>query len=285
MSVIVSGRDYLLLPRSPETWLIDGLLPVSGSMLVYGDPKIGKSYAALQLACCLATGSEWLGFGIPSPRKVIYIQLDTPRSLWADRVEKLANAGHPVLDFGYVDRETLKTFPFDILNPEHFKLLAGALIEAQPDVVIIDTIREAHSADENDSTEMQTAIAHLEAAIHPAAMVLIAHARKPNMERGYDLMNDNRGSNYLVGRMDAIVRFSKASLRASSRVLEEASAKLNRLDDGTWQLAEDDFRSQAKTLIDRNPNQPIRELARVLASMSGEREEKCRSLLRRLSQN
>lgn len=280
MPAIVSGSDYLALPRAPETWLIQSLLPASGSMLLYGDPKVGKSYAALQLACCLASGDQWLGFSIPSKRRVVYVQLDTPRSLWAERIDKLRHDGLPTDLVYFADRDTLQTFPFDVLNPEHFKLLSSSLMALEPDVVVVDTIREAHSADENDSTEMQSAIAHLEAAIHPAAMVLIAHARKPSAERGYDLMNDNRGSNYLVGRMDAIVRMSRSSLRASSRVLEEASLKLERLDNGTWKLADDGFDALARQLGDQ-PGLTIREAARELASRTGRTEEACRSWLRR----
>jgi RecA-family ATPase len=233
---IVSGADYLKLPRSPETFLIDKLLPVSGSMLIFGDAKVGKSYAALQLACCLTSGVEWLGFAVPAAVPVVYVQLDTPRSLWADRVQSLAESGHPVEGLHYADRETLNTFPFNILNEEHLQLLRNSLKAVSPGAVIIDTIREAHAGDENDSTAMQTVIARLEAAVKPAALILIAHARKSDPERGYDLMNDNRGSNYIVGRMDAIVRFSRTSMRAASRTMEEHSTKLIRQADGTWTL-------------------------------------------------
>lgn len=278
---IVSGSDYLKLPRSPETWLVEGLLPVGGGMLLFGDPKVGKSYAALQLACCLTSGVEWLGFEVPKPTQVVYIQLDTPRSLWAERVEKLARAGHPVEAVHFADRETLGTYPFDILNPEHFRLLTESLAALKPGVVVLDTIREGHSGDENDSTAMQSVIAHLDAAVKPAAMVLIAHARKSNPEYGYDLMNDNRGSNYIVGRMDAIVRFSERSIRLTSRTLEEHSVKLERAEDGTWDLGVDDVHLLADRLIEENPGLSTRELARLMRDRINKSEHSCRGVLRR----
>src|SRR5438874_371179 len=196
-SPIVLGSDYLKLPRSPETWLVEGLLPVGGALLLFGDPKVGKSFAALQLACCLVSGVEWLGFPIPQPQPVVYVQLDTPRTLWADRVQQLGSSGHPVDAVHFADRETLGTNPFDILDPEHFKLLTTSLASIRPGAVIIDTLRESHSGDENDSTEMQSVVAHLDAAVKPAALILISHARKSNPEMGYSLMNDSRGSNYV----------------------------------------------------------------------------------------
>ena len=245
-------------------------------MLLFGDPKVGKSYAALQLAACLTSGVDWLGFACPQPVPVVYVQLDTPRSLWAARVQTLAESGHPVEALHYADRETLDTHPFDILNPEHFALLATALrtiteraddgtpCVVHPGAIIIDTLREAHSGDENDSTEMQDVIAHLDAAVKPASLILISHARKSNPEHGHDLMNDNRGSNYIVGRMDSIVRFSKSSMRCTSRTLEEQTVKLERQDDGTWNLAEDPFPGIAESVCQMNPAASTRELARLI---------------------
>ena len=281
-NAIVSGAEYLKLPRNPETWLIEGLLPVSGSMLLFGDPKVGKSFAALQLAERVTQGGEWLGFAVPRPSKVVYVQLDTPRGLWADRVQSLAELGHHVEDIHFADRETLETHPFDILNPEHFKLLQNSLLPIDPGVVIIDTLREAHSGDENDSTEMQDVIAHLEAAVKPAAMILVSHARKSNPEHGYDLMNDNRGSNYIVGRMDAICRFSNSSMRCTSRTMEEHSTKLERQEDGTWKLPSDSFGSLAKVIVTNNQGASVRELARLLHDNFPEHTEtQCRAWIRR----
>lgn len=252
-------------------------------MLLFGDPKVGKSFAALQLACCLVSGSEWLGFRVPQAVKVVYIQLDTPRALWADRVESLGSSGHPVDAVYFADRETLDTHPFNILNPEHFRMLSTALTAISPGVVIIDTLRESHNGDENDSTDMQNVTAHLEAAVKPAALILISHARKSNPEQDYNLMNDNRGSNYIVGKMDAICRFSHTSLRVSSRTQEEHSIKLDRDDDGTWNLGKDPSHDVALMLVTAHPGAPVRELARMLHERCGEKSETaCRAILRRL---
>jgi RecA-family ATPase len=281
-NAIVSGEDYLKLPRAPETWLVENLLPTGGAMLLFGDPKVGKSYAALQLACCLTSGVDWLGFAVPRACKVVYVQLDTPRSLWAKRVEELAASGHPVEGVHFADRETLNTFPFDILNQEHFNRLTDALHELKPGAIILDTIRESHSGDENDSTAMQEVVARLDAAVKPASLILISHARKSNPEYGYDLMNDNRGSNYIVGRMDAICRFSKSSMRATSRTMEEHSQKLERQDDGTWLVAEDPFKSLAEMTVQNNPGASLRELARLLhEKCPAKSEDACRAFFRR----
>jgi len=285
MSTIVTGADYLDLPRDPESWLVENLLPTGGSMLLFGDPKVGKSFAALQLSIALSQGHDWLGFPVPNVARVVYIQLDTPRTLWADRVQALRDAGHGTDSVYFADRETLDCFPFDVLNPEHFAMLTRSLHDINPGAVIIDTLREAHSGDENNSTAMQNVISRIDAAVKPAAMILISHARKGSPEFGYNLINDNRGSNYIVGRMDSIVRFSHSSMRCSSRTLEEHSVKLERIDDGTWILAADPIESEAEILIQSNPQTSLRELARMLAKKVDRSESACRAYLRRKKQS
>jgi RecA-family ATPase len=253
-------------------------------MLLYGDAKVGKSYAALQMACCLVRGQEWLGFPVPTPIPVVYVQLDTPRSLWADRVQSLRDAGHPVEGVHFADRETLNTHPFSIRNPEHFKMFSIALDQIKPGAVIVDTLREATTgADENDSTEMQEVVAQLEAAIKPSAMIFIHHARKPSNDPGahLNLLADGRGSNYIVGRMDCICRFSHKSMRVTSRTMEEHSIKIDRLDDGTWEVAEDPIERAAEAVLLENPGASTRQLARLLSEKVDKSESSCRAWFRR----
>jgi RecA-family ATPase len=284
LAYILNGDDYLALPRGNQTWIVQDLLPVGGGMLLYGDPKVGKSFAALQLADAIVQGNQWLGFPVPAAKTVAYIQLDTPQSLWADRVQALKEkAGLAVGKIQFADRETLETQPFYISNPQHWGRLREAVTATKPDVVIIDTIKEACTGvNENDSSEMQEAYGQLVAATLPAALIVIAHARKSNPEQGYDLMNDNRGSNYMVGRMDSICRFSRSSMNVVSRTVEQHSIKLEREDTGLWSLAEDPFKAELELAVQQAPIPiVVRQLASVLSQRTGKSEEACRTALRR----
>jgi RecA-family ATPase len=292
---ILSGSDYLALPSQDETFLIDSLLPSGGSMLIYGDPKIGKSYAALQLACCLTSGTEWLGFQVPRSVPTVYVQLDTPRSLWQRRIRDLAGSGHPVEAVHFADRETLDCQPFNIRDPKHMATLIAGLARlkatsdegepypVEPGVVIIDTLRESCTgADENDATAMQEVIAHLTEAVKPAALILIHHAKKPNPEAGKSLMNDTRGSSYVNGRMDCIARFTQKAMYVTSRNIEEHSVELERDDDGTWLLAKNqDTLAKMDSLLFNDPSEALRLKAKVLAKLINKSEAACRALLRR----
>lgn len=292
---IVSGQDYLALPAAPETFLIDALLPTGGSMILYGDPKVGKSYAALQLACCLSSGTPWLGFAVPQAVPTAYVQLDTPRSLWARRIRSLAESGHPVEALYYADRETLGHYPFNIREPRHFATLVRGLqaIEGEADsgdrfqvefgAVIIDTLRESCTgADENDATDMQEVIAHLTEAVKPAALIIIHHAKKPSAEGGRSLMNDTRGSSYVNGRMDCICRFTHKAMFVTSREIEEHSVDLDRADDGTWVVpARPEILDQMDALLLDGSGDPLRVKSKALSKLVHKSETACRALLRR----
>lgn len=282
---IVSGSEYLALPRAPETWLIEPLIPAGGSVLLYGDPKVGKSYAALQLALAIEGGTEWFGFPVRTNGKVVYVQLDTPRSLWAQRLETLKKDGLPVETLTFGDRETLDCFPFDILNQEHYDLLRSELqqISPAPVAVIIDTLRESHSGDEDKSTSMQPVIAALQSVVAPAALIVIAHSRKTIGDQAPDLINDNRGSSYVAGRMDCIIRFSRHTVYYTGRAVEEGSIRLERTENGLWVPANDD-RDKLILAIINDPNLTSTSArAKALSERIGKSEEACRSLIRRFS--
>lgn len=279
------GRDYLDLPTEPETWLVKPLIPAGGSVVLYGEAKVGKSYAALQLAKAIQEGGEWLGFPVCKTGPVVYVQLDTPRSLWIARLKDLKASGvKQIDDIVFADRETLNTMPFNILNPDHHHLLLTTVQQWQPVAVVIDTLREAHPSNENDSTDARNIVAALAAACFPAAMILITHEKKPNQEQGFSLISDIRGSNYIPGRMDAILRFTKSRLYYTGRSIEEGHVTLARQDNGFWTSAQQDLDALVAAVLADGRTKSIREKAKTLSERTNKSEEACRSLLRRAQQ-
>jgi hypothetical protein len=249
-------------------------------MLMYGDPKVGKSYAALQLALALQSGKQWLGFEIPQKARTVYVQLDTPRSLWADRLEQLASTEPEIHHLLLADRGTLATWPFDILNPAHLELLRSSLTPLAPDVVIIDVLKESHHGNENESDTMQRVLSSLVAATQPAAIVLIHHAKKPMPESSPDIINDMRGG-YIAGAMDAIVRLSPHTAWYVGRAIEFGSIKIQRMDNGMWVADEGEFEALLDAVIGDTLTPSLTEKAISLASLTGKSIEHCKSALRR----
>jgi putative DNA primase/helicase len=80
------GVERHLLPLSCDEFLthqfpaieyvIEPWLPIGGLAMVAGYRGIGKTYFALSLAYAVTTGGRFLGFTVPKPRKVLYVDGD-----------------------------------------------------------------------------------------------------------------------------------------------------------------------------------------------------------------
>lgn len=276
--MFLTHTEFIARPLETE-WLIEGLLPPSGSMVLYGPEKTGKSFAAIQLALAI-TGetNEWLGFQTVKHGKVVYIQLDTSPPLWQDRFTKLGIKG---TDLHHADLLTLGLPYFDIMNPDHAKILRADLENLQPTAVFIDTVRESHLMNENDSTEMKNVVTALLTITYPATLILITHARKPNESNFGSLTSEIRGSTYLAGKMDAVVKLSRTNLRYTGRAIEQGKRKIHRMKNGLWEVVNDPTEDAvAQVLADVNLTTD-RARAKALADLTNIKEERARSILRR----
>lgn len=208
---------YLAQPRNPYTWIVEDILPTSGLLNIYGKPKTHKSMFALQLAEAISNPeiAEVLGFPVHQHGKVAYLQLDTPRGIWCDRIVKFFPLTDNVL---MADTETPGIpYPFNILG-SGYGWLKEAVAAAAPLVVIIDTLREAFVGDENVSDHMQLVVSSFVSACRPSAIIFLSHARKNTPEGAHNLMDENRGSNYVSGRMDAVMALTEEKAMYQSRV-------------------------------------------------------------------
>lgn len=231
MSILYSGREYLALPREPQPWLIKKLIPVSGLVNLYGPPKSRKSYAALGMAEAIASGrTDWNGLPVMKHGPVVYIQADTPREEWASRVLKMDRHGYDISRMHFADILTIPTYPLDVRDTKQVDKIKAAISDVKPVLTVIDTLRESFRGDENSSDIMQTVITNIVSMAMPSAILLISHKRKDNImakEMGHDdMMEEQRGSGYVSGRMDNVLRLTDRSLMAKGRAVRQTSWKV-----------------------------------------------------------
>lgn len=223
LHTFVPSALYRTLPKSPNKWVIDKLVPVGGLVNVFGKPKTGKSFLALGMAQAIVNGDlDWEGYRIDTHGSVAYLQIDTPREEWSDRIGRLTLNPAEGRELWIADMWQVPQFPFDILDPQQtgVKWLRDQMASIQPVLTIIDTLREAHGADENDSTAMRNVLTNLVAACRPSAIMLLSHARKDTILTSNgddDLMDQNRGSSYIPGRMDVIIKLTQKRMTFKGR--------------------------------------------------------------------
>jgi RecA-family ATPase len=281
-----SVTDYLSLKGEDETAIVSNILPHQGALNIFGLPKVGKSYLALQLAAAIGDpgATEFMGFPVRAHGEVLYLQVDTPRNLWIDRVIELQRKGLTFENVYFSDRQDCPEVTFDVLNPAHHKWLMDEC-QARPYLaVIVDTLRETFDGDENDSNQMKRVVAKLVKATAPAALVLISHSRKPSRETPSGITQNQRGSSYVAGRMDALVEVVAGQLHTLSRTMGDTTIMVTQGEDcGMFSCAESGM-AAAQEVLSAFPSLSGKEQAKALhAKLGGQKGmDACKSLLRKI---
>lgn len=232
--------DYESLEGDKTVWVWHGILPISGSILLYGSPKVGKSKMVLSLAEAITDTKigQYLGQPIDSHGRVLYIQLDTPRNLWQSGYCAYIKSEMARMNIFIADRQ-MSSLPtqFDIRDKIGFEWLLREVRQVAPLVVIIDTLRRMHRGNENESDVMSEVLNRFIEATKPAALVFLTHKKK--VQVGEVGPGTSRGSSALSGAVDALLNMTKKTLYIEARSDVEEEIGIMQQDDGTWQLAGD----------------------------------------------
>jgi len=185
--------DELLALDAPD-WLVEGVLP-SGLSMIFGAPKTGKSYIALQTAWSYATGSRWFRRACrDEPGNVLYLAGEGVADLRL-RVEALVEDTnlHPGGNLMWWTR------PLSLSRERDGAKLRLEVERHQAGLVIVDTWRRFSGlVDENDAGATSTALGVLEDLCANGVSVLVVH--HTNAEGGI------RGSTALAGAVEAAAR-------------------------------------------------------------------------------
>lgn len=277
MPEFVQIDEYLKLDREPQPWVIHSLVPVGGLVNVFGKPKTGKSFIAYDWAFAVAAGKgTWFGYEIQRPGPVMYLQIDTPREEWARRsqqgVEMYAVADMPLY---IADMWLIPQYPMDILEQTKANViwLKQQVELLKPVMIVIDTLREVHSGDEDNSTVMRNVISEIVGACRPAAIVLVSHARKDQAGfgdvGGDDLMDQARGSSYVAGRMDVICKVTQKRMMFKGRATGAVTEVLEQDPETGWikiQREEDGSDKIISDLKMEKPGLSLHQYAQLLAA-------------------
>jgi putative DNA primase/helicase len=104
--------DFFKLEIKPREMLLSPIIPQKGLAMLFASRGMGKTFIALSIAYAVATGTKFLRWEAPKPRRVLLIDGEMPA---AALQERLAN-----IVAGVAEAEA---------NPDALKILAGDLIE------------------------------------------------------------------------------------------------------------------------------------------------------------
>jgi hypothetical protein len=185
-------------------YLVKGIIPRTGLVVVWGPPKSGKSFWAFDLIMHIAMGWEYRGRPVQQGH-VLYLALEGQEGThdrfmaWCHR--HLTNGKRRgSVPFGWVDVSVDLIADHEALIDE-IRLQIG-----NTDAIVIDTVNRALAGDENSSTDMAKFIKAADALkrAFDCAVIVIHHCGKGKGA------NAPRGHSSLSGADDALIAVDKS---------------------------------------------------------------------------
>jgi RecA-family ATPase len=212
------------VPGAPE----DSILCRGDRLVLAGEQKSGKSVLLAQMIRGLCLGTDFLGFPIPRPRRVLYIQAELregrlkkrylPWHIMAQSQDVQIPRGMfhvwstngPMYLTGYRQRMREADVGYHGLE-----MLYPEIEELQPDVVVLDPLASFHDSNENSNSEMKEFMDEIDKLKHHVnperggiAVVIAHHFRKAGFEEkraNMPLIDRLRGSSALAGWADSLL--------------------------------------------------------------------------------
>jgi len=188
----------LVKQPTPTEWLLTGWLERGACAMLIGAPASGKSFIALSVAACIATGHPWFGRRVRRGG-VVYLCGEGHRGVqrrlyaWSDHHGvSLADAPLWVSD---------RAFPLNQAVDAHDAetVIAAAVAERgeTPELIVVDTTARHFGGDENSAQEAGALLANAIALGQRwrAALLLVHHS-------GHAAADRARGSSAFRGAVD-----------------------------------------------------------------------------------
>ena len=195
--------ELLAEPPEEEAFIVDELLPLSGSSLLVGGPKAGKSTLAESLTIAMAQHGQWLGRECRGGG-VVMLAFESKRGELRESMRR----GGAQPDDSILIKTGLPNIPAQERPQDWLEMMVfgpdSKRIESPPVLVIVDTLaRLTRIGDGNDYYEVTDALAELTdlARRNDFHLMLIHHSRKGGggaMEFGEEVL----GSTAMLAAVD-----------------------------------------------------------------------------------
>ena len=192
----------------PVNWLIQGVIPEKSFVALYGPPASFKSFIAMDIAECIASGRDWLGKKINGTGPVLYIAGEGHGGIGARIAAIKQHHNTPDEAQVYVVRSQINLRS----SVEDFTNLILAIDELVQELgvdlrmIVIDTLARAFGGGNENSSDDMGAFIQATGKIqnrYKCSLMLLHHA-------GKDTTKGLRGHSSLLGAVDTqmeIIRF------------------------------------------------------------------------------
>jgi hypothetical protein len=195
-------------------WAVEGLLPVAGSMVIFGGPGIGKSTYSLRLAMALALGDEYfLNWKIINKQRTLFISLemqhDELKEFFKDM--KLTDEKSVELQEGFFIWPIGHAYPLD--TPDQQIELLKYIDLHKIELIVIDSLSLSMYGSVTSDDDVKRLNSFLNEDVRKArkcGYLFIHHPRKEGMDTKHiKNLDDAFGSIYITANAQTVVILSQ----------------------------------------------------------------------------
>lgn len=197
------------------TWLVENYVEADSLSQLFGDPGCGKSFVAIDIACCVATGTPWHGNDVASG-PVIYIAGEGHNGL-ARRFKAWELGNGASLDGAPLYKSMRAATLYDASEAAIVSEAINEIIAEtgdKPRLIIIDTLARNMGGDENSTEDMNAFISHLDLYFrqkYGACVMIVHHSGAMDKDR-------SRGSTALRGALDSEYKVELMDMGGQARI-------------------------------------------------------------------
>jgi hypothetical protein len=162
-----------------RNWLIENLWLAETVGFLGAPPKHLKTWLALEMAVCVASGAPCLGaFAVPAPGPVLLYAAEDSAATVRQRLESLA--AHHQVDFEQLPLWVITSDTLHLDRPDDSSRLEATVAQYHPRLMILDPLIRLHQQDENASGPMAALLGFFRSLQRKShtAIALTHHSRK-----------------------------------------------------------------------------------------------------------
>ncbi|QCN97000.1 hypothetical protein D3093_17020 (plasmid) [Azospirillum argentinense] len=260
----LSLADCLAVQQKPVKWRIEGWLPESGLVVIFGPSNAFKSFIAIDMALCIANGMPWHGHRV-AQGPVLYLALEGGDGVVRQRVPGW-HRHHSRLDANPPLR--VITVPVTLsksADAEKLRRTADACFGEPPALICVDVLKRSMTGSDSSDEDVAPLLDTVRRVFPSTCILFITHT-------GWGDANRSRGSTDLWGSFDT--RLKANGEAAARRVTLEVERHKDAESGGKMAFTLD----IAETGLADDEGQPVTTLVPVSAALSEFNEAPGKSL-------
>jgi putative DNA primase/helicase len=187
--------DFLALKIKPREKLLDPILQEKGLALLYAMRGTGKTFVALGIALAVASGTKFLKWTAPKPRRVLLVDGEMPAAALQERLASIV-ASTPDIN---LDPSNLKILAADLIEAGGIGNLASFEVQRELDqwlegldLLILDNLSSLTAVARDNDAESWSPIQAwlLKLRRRGIAVLVVHHAGKGGQQRGTSRRED-----------------------------------------------------------------------------------------------